>query len=70
MFNLFIYFCRYGNIDVRTLVKKQGLIKNKLKRMSFTEFLDEYHYQDWYLSNIVPTEMMSDLVVSICISRH
>ena len=45
------------------MVKKEGLIKNQLREMTITKFLKEYHYEDWYLSNIAPAEMMKDLVV-------
>ena len=31
--------------------------------MKIKKFLKEYHFEDWYLSNIAPAEMMKDLVV-------
>ena len=31
--------------------------------MTFKKFLKEYQYEDWYLSNTVPEEMMAELVV-------
>ena len=46
------------------MVKKEGLVKNQLREMTITKFLKEYHYEDWYLSNIAPAEMMKDLVVN------
>ena len=46
-------------------MKKEGLITNQLREMKIKKFLKEYHFEDWYLSNIAPAEMMKDLVVML-----
>ncbi len=33
------------------------------REMALAKFLREYHYEDWYLTNIAPAEMMAQLVV-------
>ncbi len=52
----------YGDLKVHVVVKKE-LFQTGPKKMKFRKFLKEYHYEDWYLSNIVPQEMMHELVV-------
>jgi len=32
--------------------------------MKFSKFLKEFRYEDWYLSNFIPIEMMSELRVN------
>lgn len=54
---------RYGGIDIDVVVKKE-LLKSGPQKMSFKKFLKEYNYEDWYLSNFIPLEMMHELVVS------
>ena len=56
--------CSYAHLDVHVTVKKELLTKGN-RKLKFKKFLKEYHYEDWYLSNIVPTPMMRELIVSI-----
>ena len=53
---------RYGELDIHVVVKKE-LFKTGPKEMKFRKFLREYNYEDWYLSDIVPQEMMHELGV-------
>ncbi len=65
-FNLTYYIStlgNYGSLYVHIMVKKEGLTRNKLRKVPFSKFLKEYHYEDWYLSNIVPAEMTKELIL-------
>ena len=57
------HFFRYGELDVHVVVKKE-LLTSGPKKLKFKKFLKEYQYEDWHLSNIVPKEMMKELIVS------
>ena len=54
---------------MHTVVKKE-LFKSGPKKMKFKKFLREYMYEDWYLSNIVPEEMMHELAVSALMGNY
>lgn len=56
----------YGNLDVHVAVKKEVLTSGP-KKMPFKKFLKEFNYEDWYLSNFVPLEMMKELVLPSCL---
>lgn len=55
---------RYGDILVHVTVKKERAKTINHQVVTFKRFLKEYQYEDWYLSNIVPQAMMSDLTVN------
>ena len=55
-------FSRYGELDIHVVVKKE-LFKTGPKTMKLKKFLREYMYEDWYLSDIIPQEMTSELTV-------
>ena len=55
---------RYGDLKVHVVVKKELFERQPPKAIPFKKFLKEYQYEDWYLSNTVPEEMMKELVVS------
>lgn len=57
---------KYGDLDVHVVVKKE-LFTTGPKKLKFKKFLKEYQYEDWYLSNIVPKEMMSELILPNCL---
>lgn len=57
---------KYGGIDIDVVVKKE-LLKSGPQKMSFKKFLKEYNYEDWYLSNFIPLEMMHELVLPKCL---
>ena len=61
---LLLKLCRYGALDIHVVVKKE-LLKQGPQKMTFKTFLKEYLYEDWYLSEVVPAEMMGDLAVSL-----
>jgi len=44
---------------------KRELLQKGIKKMMMKQFLKQYNFEDWYLSNIIPQEMMHELVVSI-----
>lgn len=52
----------YGDLDIHVVVKKE-LIKKGPKVLKFKKFLKEYHYEDWYLTNTIPQEMMKEVEV-------
>ena len=54
---------RYGSIPVDVVVKKE-LLRTGPKRMPFHKFLKQFTYEDWYLTNYIPQEMMHELHVS------
>ena len=45
-------------------VKKERTKLDKQK-VKFKKFLREYEYEDWYLTNIMPREMMHEFTVSL-----
>jgi lysine-specific demethylase 8 len=53
---------KYGPIPVDVVVKKQ-LLRKGPQRMKLQKFVMEFNYEDWYLSNYVPHEMMHELVL-------
>ena len=61
-----MYFCdcRYSELQIHVVVKKELFVSGP-KKMKMKKFLKEYLYEDWYLSDIVPQEMMDELGVSI-----
>ncbi len=63
MYYTIILLGNYGSLYVHIMVKKEGLTRNKLRKVTFSKFLKEYHYEDWYLSNIVPAEMLKELIL-------
>lgn len=63
-------FCvfRYGKLNVTVVVKKERLTKGG-RIMKFSKFLLDYMYEDWYMSNTVPSEMLEELPVSVLAAR-
>ncbi|CAD5119390.1 DgyrCDS8004 [Dimorphilus gyrociliatus] len=53
----------YGNLLVHVTVKKERAKQMDNKKVTFRQFLKEYQYEDWYLSNIVPQMMTLDLTL-------
>ena len=53
----------HGSIQVSVTIKKQEA-KPIYQKMSLKDFVRGYHSEEWYLSTIVPQELMKDLRVS------
>jgi len=56
----------YGDLKIHVVVKKE-LFTHGPQAMTFKKFLKEYQYEDWYLSNTVPEEMMKELTLPPCL---
>ena len=64
--NDLLFSFRFGELFIHVVVKKE-LFNTGPQRLRFRKFLKEYQYEDWYLSNTIPQEMMPDLTVSTLI---
>ncbi|ESN91780.1 hypothetical protein HELRODRAFT_165856 [Helobdella robusta] len=58
---------KFSHIDVNVTVKKSKS-DNIPKTMKFGKFLKDYLYDNLYMSNYVPQEMMADLVLPSCLN--
>ena len=58
-----LFLHRYGELNITITVKKQQM-QMKKRQMLFRKFLLDYMYENWYLTNTVPLEMMGDFPVN------
>lgn len=58
-----MFIFRYGELLINVVIKKQ-LMNTEPKPMKLSKFLKGFTYEDWYLSNYVPVEMLHELGVS------
>jgi hypothetical protein len=65
IYSVCVVICfRYGTVLVNVVVKKERQ-REMPRQMGFKQFLNEFLYEDLYLINDVPYEMMADFPVSL-----
>ncbi|XP_070548083.1 bifunctional peptidase and (3S)-lysyl hydroxylase Jmjd7-like isoform X1 [Ptychodera flava] len=56
----------YGDVDV-LIEKKRENRDTQPQRMQFSEFIDNYKVEDWYVVTVLPDEMRQDVEVPKCL---